>query len=289
MKIIFSRKGFDSQYGGVPSPILPDGGMTSFPIPSKYGRPLKDLSFQGRLLAELVSDLKPGVNTVHLDPDLEFESVPRELGWLPNFGQVGRAQSHLANEGVDVGDVFLFFGWFRQIERSCDRWQYKRSAPNIHSLFGWLQVGKVINVPKDSPDTVAKRYPWLADHPHVQYQVTIGNNNTLYVSADKLHIDGQPTNAPGGGMFKRWMPALQLTEPGCTRSKWLLPGWMAPSSDLRPMSMHGNLSRWEVAGEQVRLQTVGKGQEFVLDVGTSSLAKTWLRGLIDSQATKQQI
>jgi hypothetical protein len=35
MKVIFSRKGFDSGYGGMPSPVLPDGTMLSMPIPSK--------------------------------------------------------------------------------------------------------------------------------------------------------------------------------------------------------------------------------------------------------------
>ena len=34
MKIILSRKGFDSSYGGYPSPILPDGSLVSLPIPS---------------------------------------------------------------------------------------------------------------------------------------------------------------------------------------------------------------------------------------------------------------
>ena len=35
MKIIFSRKGFDSVSGRVPSPILPDGRLLSLPIPDK--------------------------------------------------------------------------------------------------------------------------------------------------------------------------------------------------------------------------------------------------------------
>jgi hypothetical protein len=35
MKVILSRKGFDSGYGGIPSPVLPDGTMLSLPIPSK--------------------------------------------------------------------------------------------------------------------------------------------------------------------------------------------------------------------------------------------------------------
>lgn len=54
---------------------------------------------------------------------------------------MGSAQSHLANEGVGVGDVFLFFGWFREVEQQQGRWRYARRALNIHSLFGWLQVG----------------------------------------------------------------------------------------------------------------------------------------------------
>jgi hypothetical protein len=33
MKVILSRKGFDSEYGGIASPILPDGTLLSLPIP----------------------------------------------------------------------------------------------------------------------------------------------------------------------------------------------------------------------------------------------------------------
>ena len=33
MKLILSRKGFDSQSGGCPSPIFPNGTLYSLPIP----------------------------------------------------------------------------------------------------------------------------------------------------------------------------------------------------------------------------------------------------------------
>ncbi|MGO9273044.1 MAG: hypothetical protein ACLQOO_22875, partial [Terriglobia bacterium] len=33
MKVIFSRKGFDAEAGGVASPILPDKRLCSIPIP----------------------------------------------------------------------------------------------------------------------------------------------------------------------------------------------------------------------------------------------------------------
>ncbi|MBA3801209.1 MAG: hypothetical protein H0X18_19410 [Geodermatophilaceae bacterium] len=35
MKLILSRKGFDSAAGGCPSPILEDGSMLSLPIPDR--------------------------------------------------------------------------------------------------------------------------------------------------------------------------------------------------------------------------------------------------------------
>ncbi|WBY01533.1 hypothetical protein PE066_19035 [Ramlibacter tataouinensis] len=284
MRIIFSRKGFDSQYGGVPSPLLPDGGLTSFPIPSRYGRPIDDLSFRGRPLVDLVNDLKGGVGTVHLDPDLEADCVPRQPGWLPTFGQVGGAQSHLANEGVGVGDVFLFFGWFRQVEQHQGRWRYVRSAPHIHSLFGWLQVGEIIPVPKAFSQDVCVRYPWLADHPHVQHGTTIGTNNTLYVATQHLTFGRRPTNTAGAGMFRRWTSSLQLTEPGRSRSRWLLPSWMSPEAGMPALSLHSKESRWETIGNRVRLQTVGKGQEFVLNMGEHRDGIAWVRSLIESHS-----
>lgn len=41
MKVILSRKGFDSANGGIPSPILPDGTLLSLPIPSELDREIK--------------------------------------------------------------------------------------------------------------------------------------------------------------------------------------------------------------------------------------------------------
>lgn len=34
------------------------------------------------------------------------------------FGQTGAAQSHLANNGVGIGDLFLFFGLFSESDGS---------------------------------------------------------------------------------------------------------------------------------------------------------------------------
>jgi hypothetical protein len=37
VKVNLSRKGFDSSFGGAPSPILPDRRMISLPIPVSWG------------------------------------------------------------------------------------------------------------------------------------------------------------------------------------------------------------------------------------------------------------
>ncbi|HSH28138.1 MAG TPA: hypothetical protein VK972_10310, partial [Wenzhouxiangella sp.] len=75
MKIILSRKGFDSAAGGVPSPILPDGRIVSLPIPDqrspvRYG----EIGSDGRDIGALVSNLTGGrirrSSRAHLDPDL---------------------------------------------------------------------------------------------------------------------------------------------------------------------------------------------------------------------------
>ena len=52
----------------------------------------------------------------HLDPDLVPGTLPRPPDWLPAFGQDSAAASHLRNQGVSRGDLFLFFGWFRHTE-----------------------------------------------------------------------------------------------------------------------------------------------------------------------------
>ncbi|MDR8398456.1 hypothetical protein NE850_19125 [Paraburkholderia sp. USG1] len=276
MKIIFSRKGFDSQYGRVPSPILSDGSLQTLPIPSRYGRPLGDI--QGPLgpLHNLASDLTVGAITprtsVHLDPDLSDGSVARRPGWRASLGQVGSAQKHLAKQGVGPGDVFLFFEWFRQAEHFAGRWRYVPGAPNVHALFGWLQVGQVHKVG-------ASECPaWLDDHPHVQHAARIGADNTIYVAGERLV--GSSRRVAAAGAFRSWGPDLQLTAPGCSRSVWRVPRWLLKNPEQPILSYHRDSARWRIDGECAIVQTVGKGQEFVIDVGDCKDASQWLHSLV---------
>lgn len=58
MKIILSRKGFDSSNGGCASPIFPDGRLVSLPIPaSNAPADFSDVGFDGLNIGQVVADL----------------------------------------------------------------------------------------------------------------------------------------------------------------------------------------------------------------------------------------
>src|SRR5207253_694223 len=91
---------------------------------------------------------------VHLDPDLRIESLPRKQGWRPLFGPAKSAQGHLDKQGVELGYIFLFFGRFRRVEQVDGRFRFKPRAPELHMLYGWLEVGDMWRV-----DTENSRIP----------------------------------------------------------------------------------------------------------------------------------
>ena len=133
-KIILSRKGFDSSNGGAASPIFPDGSMFSLPIPaSKAPVTFDDVQYNGGRLGEIVKSLTrgkvSGKRTTHLDPDLCSESRERLPGWKPAFGQVGAALSHLENNQVSKGDLFLFLAGLRKLPNRMAVWCLPKMRP----------------------------------------------------------------------------------------------------------------------------------------------------------------
>ena len=257
--------------------------MISLPIPYRGARHrLGEIVRHGIALGPLVSALSRSRfgpdTTAHLDPDLVVTDCPRLPGWRAAFGQLGAAQSHLAAEGVGPGDLFLFFGWFREAELVGGAWRYRRDAPDIHALFGWLQIGEVLHV-GSALDEHRRRRPWLAGHPHLNGHAVPGN--TVYLAASQLHIAGRPLGLPGAGVFPRFHPGLQLSAPGRTRSVWRLPAWTSPAHGPG-LSYHRDPGRWSQAGPgHVQLSTVAQGQEFVLDCSSRLPAlQTWLATLL---------
>jgi hypothetical protein len=104
MRVIFSRKGFDSVAGKAPSPII-EGEPISLPIPTKRRSETSyRLAGVGKIVEHVTNGRIGADDLCHEDP------VFFNGRWA--FGQTGAAQSHLERNGVGVGDVFLFFGLF---------------------------------------------------------------------------------------------------------------------------------------------------------------------------------
>ncbi|MFQ5673354.1 MAG: hypothetical protein ACE5G9_09675, partial [Nitrospinales bacterium] len=219
MKIIFSRKGFDSGYGGIPSPILPDGTILSMPIPNEedhigYQQLVlpNERKTYWRVLRELLRNkkLQKGKTKIplnkhrdyhcHFDPDLRRDALRkgRGKGWLPSLGQIGAAQGHLRKQGIQEGDLFLFFGWYQFTELRNEKLCYDedRYIGGFHMFFGYLQVGNILK-----SKAIQTRAPsWLKEHPHYRLERRREDkNNAIYVAAQKLSWN---KDLPGGGTFK---------------------------------------------------------------------------------------
>ena len=295
MKLILSRKGFDTVRGGVPSPIFTSGTMVSLPIPSsKTNIPYSQVSKAGMNLGQIVNAI-PGCKTtsgspVHLDPDLEKNSLPRMTGWRPCFGQAGAAQGHLAKQGVKKGDLFLFFGLFRDVDVAnitsaiSGQIAYLRKSPEMHVLFGWLLVDDVIplqSTPGHSPS-------WLAYHPHVIHQAFSPKNNTVYFAQKTPGISRSKScrntrrgclrqDHQAGPCLIRSHAAVFLS---VEASRLVYAPFRQPANASNlpsPVIPKSGRSRWTNLGNGFcQLQTVGRGQEFVLDCNNyGSQALSW--------------
>lgn len=205
MRVIFSRKGFDSAAGKAPSPII-EGKPISLPIPTERR---SETSYRLAGLGKIVEQVTNG----RIGADDLCHEDPTFLNGRWAFGQTGAAQSHLEKNGVGVGDVFLFFGLFAT----------RDGRDRHHRIFGYLEVEEVRRLGRrpsksDNPEGFLRR------HPH-----TIGEwneNNTLYV--------GPGANAGNAH------PCLRLSKPGGPVSVWNVPAWLKAAG----LTYHSNPTRW---------------------------------------------
>lgn len=205
MKVIFSRKGFDSAAGKAPSPII-DGVPISLPIPTARRSETTYLALGlGKIVEQMTKGRIGASNLCHQDP------MFHDGRWA--FGQTGATQSHLERNGVGVGDVFLFFGLFSSLERQ----------NRHHRIFGYMQVDEVRRLgcqpsKDDNLEGFARR------HPHA-----IGEwneNNTIYLGS--------------GAKARTAHPLLRLTKPGAGVSVWTVPAWLKTAG----LTYHTNSLRW---------------------------------------------
>lgn len=256
--------------------------MLALPIPDSdspvaYGD-LKSGIKKGLSVGELVSDLTKekvlSEHGAHLDPDLIRSMHPRKRHWKPLLGQSGAAQGHLRNQGVGTGDVFLFFGLFRDAEYREGRWQFVKDTAPKHIIWGWMKVGDVLSV-DDLRQESGKIPAWLEYHPHLQYPED--RNNTLYIASESDVFDSVASHFT--------LTASDASGP----SQWALPEWFYPWSRSgkairTPLSFHQKKERWQKENNTgyCRLQCAARGQEFVLDADEYPEATQWLHSLIDA-------
>lgn len=218
MKVSFSRKGFDSSNGNQPNAILPDGTLLPFPIPDNTGIvTYSELKFGEKPLYDIIAELKrtPEVapnKDCHLDPDLRKSLKQRHADWQPAFGQADASLSELKNHGFGIGDLFLFFGWFRQTEEYKGRLRYKPKAQDVQLIYGYMQVGEIIDKNADVPE-------WLNEHPHAAKIKQGSHKDCIYLPSE--HLSLLPA-LPGASML-HYDESLVLTAQGMSRSKWALP------------------------------------------------------------------
>lgn len=188
MKVILSRKGFDSSNGGCPSPIMPDGTLISMPIPSDDRDSYGDLCYCGMPYSRILQQLAPKktFGHCHVDPDIRDGCRAKSIeSWKPGFGQIGSAQGVLTNAGVEPGDLFLFFGWFRKVELYKGRYRYVRrnkgdfyEHSDMHTIYGYLQIGEILT----AKDRISE-YPW---HPHASDSRICNGTNAIYIPTEHL-------------------------------------------------------------------------------------------------------
>lgn len=278
MKIIFSRKGFDAKNGGKPSPII-NGKPYSLPIPKgpskiSYGNINTP---QCKIVSEITKNKISLDSPCHLDPDIDSSSLDRLPGWRGAYGQDGSSAKHLDNERVGPGDLFLFFGWFRELAISPT---IKYMSIDEHRIFGWLQIEEIVYLNHNSRDHLNK-YPWLKDHPHVETSWINKVNNRIYIARENLSIPGCSMKLSGYGLFSKGH-TLSVKDGKTPKSVWNIPDWMNIHNNGTGLSCHGSKSRWLEDG---RLRSVGLGQEFVADIEERNDALGWINNIFLNEKT----
>lgn len=218
MKIILSRKGFDSANGGIVSPIMEDGTLLSFPIPSNDANTYDNLEYKKESYAKILKDLNyQGKATCHIDPDLICSRRKEKIdNWIPIFGQCDQAAGYLLNKVmVQPGDVFLFFGNYHSVTKIDGKYSYLKKTSDFYKdrdlqvIWGYMQIGRIVTDPVEQ-----KEYYW---HPHSSTAYTSKKNNVMFIAREKLSFNSKLS---GAGVFT-FSERRVLTLKGCNKATWI--------------------------------------------------------------------
>jgi hypothetical protein len=163
------------------------------------------------------------------------------------------------------------------VEQVQEHLRFVPGAPDLHVIFGWLQVEQRIAL-----QSRIGILAWAHYHPHCQV-IDPDPAESLYLSTPYLELPGMNIQQTGGGVFHDFAHKLCLTAEDYIRRFWRLPSWFHPSAGRRPLSYHSLQNyRLERNGQTVLLHGAAPGQEFVLDCDEYPEAIPWLSQLLDS-------
>lgn len=291
MKLVLSRKGFDSGSGGCFSPYDHETGKYIwFPIPEKVNSYSNNIRYsdiivkdeylsglKGSNLSEIYKGLKrtdrlklrkyeyASIDNnelfAHFDPMLgvppwmeESENCKVGMG----FGQFNAAPQ-LGNHDVNRGSIFLFFGGFQSISNR------KISG---HYIYGWLKVKKRIETYKECKEII-EEYK-LNHHPHItEAAFTRNQKNYIFLPDEWLFED---LKIPGCGYFTKLNDSLLLSNSKISNiATWNLPFFFYKNLT----QVHQNT--WEYTRDEFCTVKTGIGQEFITQL--TDKGEEWLRKL----------
>ena len=146
----------------------------------------------------------------HLDPDLDRDALA-SCPWMatatsdrpasPKVIYGSRAYRRAISSCSSV--------CFGRVERTRSGWRFIRQAVAKHILWGWLQIGKIYKVDELTSDAL----PWARYHPHFQGKRDV--NNTLYIAADRLRLNGRGRRCTRGRSLSTDRGSADLDRSGC--------------------------------------------------------------------------
>ncbi len=283
MKVILSRKGFEPTHGGIPSPIMPDGTLLLLPKPVEDGAiSYHDLSYKGLSYYDIVLSLdklqKESLDKfrTHSGCYIMPENHTPPLEWYPAYFHNGLLESHLNRQNISVGDIFLFYGWFRQTEYdNKHQLRFVPDAPELNIVFAYFQIGAII---KDI-SFFSKQYNWQL---HTFINKTDNVPSTIYLPTKKLSYNN---HQPGCDILP-YSSGQILTKPGYHYYQWQLPEFLcAPDVTI---TYHNNRNNGFISGKNY-FKASAICEEFVIH-GTYDL-KQWVHSMIHTlefAATEQE-
>jgi hypothetical protein len=267
---------------------MEDGRLVPLPIPETdpcRSIPYENLCFDNRSYLDLLQSLYPNKDfthtAAHVDPDIVRPVLPRHHAWRGIFGQAWAAAGHLREQAVDAGDLFLFWGRFRETTRGKNGTVMFARARPLHVVFGYLQVETVLSDPLQaitagSPPTAVT---WAPGFPHFQQRsLRPTGHERVFIARPTLSF---APDRPGWGVFK-WRDALRLSDPDSQGvSHWRLPACFDQVElSYNPRTTARN---WRRNGEHVHFTAASRGQEFVCEMTPS--VRAWAEDLIVSSTS----